>query len=125
MHVYLGRNFDMTVEEFTKIQDMRIVTGMGFGSHIIRFEMDAELFSRANEFENETESIDTSELTNVTLVPAKVYKVLNDKAREYLIYAHMDDPPVNLSPNNEIILEPTSFFSVLWPNLFRTMYAGI
>lgn len=124
MHVYLGSKFKFTEEEFITIRDMRIVTGMGFGSHIIRFQFDPDTIKN-NENKNEAVEQDTPEIGNDTVAPAKVYSILNDTAKEFLIYAHLTDPPANLSPNNEIIVEPTSFFSVLWPNLFRTMYAGI
>ncbi|KAJ3082553.1 Protein O-linked-mannose beta-1,4-N-acetylglucosaminyltransferase 2, partial [Quaeritorhiza haematococci] len=63
------------------------------------------------------------------------YNVLQDKSQSFIIYVHLSDPPSEdelvsadvSSPPVELRYhaEPVIFFSVLWSNLFRTMYAGV
>lgn len=125
LHVYLGSDFNLT-ESYTQLRDMRVITGMGFGSHIFRFELDIPKEKSLNLAveQVDSEDFDESDLDmNSSSIPTKTWSILNDTAREYLIYTHFLDPPKFLSAT-KIIVEPTSFFSVLWPNLFRTMYAG-
>lgn len=57
--------------------------------------------------------------------PTKNYNVLENKSKTIVLHIHLYGPPKIIPKSTKYYVEPTSFFSVLWENLFRTMYAGI
>lgn len=114
--IYLGRGYNLSVD-YPDLEDLRVLTGLGWGSHLLRFEIERNKTVNNSavigQFLNETNATET-----------RIYNTLQNNARTYVIRTHLTDPPENLPSDLNIVVEPTSFFSVLWPNLFRTMYAG-
>ncbi|KAJ3415502.1 hypothetical protein HDV05_004704 [Chytridiales sp. JEL 0842] len=64
---------------------------------------------------------DTPELQDTSDTPQK------SPSRTFILYLHAEDPPSEtvLPSTIDYVVEPTVFFAVLWPNLFRTVYAGV
>ena len=53
--------------------------------------------------------------------------VISNQQKEYFVVIHLQLPPSEseLPLDTPYVIEPSSFFSVMWPNLFRTLYAGV
>ncbi|KAJ3213347.1 signal transducing kinase of the PAK [Dinochytrium kinnereticum] len=94
-HVYLDPNFNTS-----SLDDVLLTAGIGWGTNHFRFILAARDSTALQE-----------ELRNSSQIP---------------IFLHKSKPPqVAFNETFKIYNEPTIFFSVLWSNFFRTMYAGV
>jgi hypothetical protein len=121
-HAYLGSNTNITDWQY-----MSVLTGIGWGTGVIRFQVVQSPIIKRNTagkerivaFTNKSNADNDDDFDNTS--------VSVDNARVIPLYIHASDPPnTNSLPSRfEYVVEPTVFFSVLWSNLFRTMYAGV
>lgn len=129
-HVYVGSNFELA--KLSNVLDSTILTGIGFGSHSIRFRMaDSSSSSFSQNIESETLNLSNFGSSGggdqAKNSAGKHDSLLVDTTQIHYINIHTTLPPESdeLPENIDYYLEPTSFFSVLWSNLFRTIYAGV
>ncbi|KAJ3170044.1 hypothetical protein HK101_011398 [Irineochytrium annulatum] len=98
MHIFVGQGVNLSQSRIW--EESELVSGIGYGSGKVRFQ---------------PELIDAT--TNGLAVST------HDGAMP--LFIHESEPPASFQATAKYIAEPTIFFSVLWSNLFRTIYAGV
>ncbi|KAJ3381778.1 hypothetical protein HDU92_005127 [Lobulomyces angularis] len=141
--VYVGKNFNRS--EISYLQDVRILTGIGHGSHSFRLNFILEKSNLTtvalptttsiisekqplfNQIEQKKKLNNTVTVDGHEIPTKKKFNLLENTSKQYEIDVFLEDPPesFNLPDDTEYVMEPTSFFSVLWSNLFRTIYSGV
>ncbi|KAJ3227530.1 hypothetical protein HK099_001681 [Clydaea vesicula] len=132
LHAYLGRN--ATINPYM-LQNQTIITGIGFGSPSIKPVL-AETYNKETWSENydyhgnseKSSSMKNTEIENGSLQSQSKISLADSIKRNMIILPliiHFDDPPSLSTESVKYISEPTAFFSVMWDNLFRSIYAGI
>ncbi|KAJ3267330.1 hypothetical protein HDU77_000043 [Chytriomyces hyalinus] len=107
--VFLGPGFNAS-----GMEDLHMFTGIGWGTGYFRFH-----FKELGSWQGDT-------LQGLSLQQRPVSNdTLNQNKRFVIpIHIHASNPPNYINQPHQYISEPTIFYSVLWPNLFRTIYAA-
>ncbi|KAJ3378897.1 hypothetical protein HDU84_007224, partial [Entophlyctis sp. JEL0112] len=137
-YVYMGKGFNAS-----GLEEIAMFTGIGWGTGYFRFHYPQlgpwpgdtlRSIATSHSVPNGTREDPIDEdsdlpATRGNLSEASVGKPAGQKSpRRFSIAIHVisDVPPESSDAhdNSVFIKEPTVIFSVLWPNLFRTMYAA-
>ncbi|KAI8801992.1 hypothetical protein BJ742DRAFT_563295 [Cladochytrium replicatum] len=121
-HAYVGEK-----AKVDEIRNFKAYTGIGFGTSFVEVKV-VDSSKDVNIVNASGKSTGASSAGNLT---AQVASASNSLPRHsgmtIPLYVHPKMPPEadQLPPDLGHHFEPVAFFSVLWKNLFRTIYAGI
>ncbi|KAJ3242414.1 hypothetical protein HDU81_003120 [Chytriomyces hyalinus] len=107
--VFLGPGFNAS-----GMEDLYMFTGIGWGTGYFRFHY------------NELGSWQGDTLQGLSTQQQPVLNSTANQNKRFVIpiHIHASNPPNYINQPHQYISEPTIFYSVLWPNLFRTIYAA-